>query len=77
MELSDLDNVYWVIAGATLGFFFLAFILLFPVYRFINREEESSRSWTPGEIARRGPRGDGSLGPHGEPPDPPEVTPRR
>lgn len=68
MEPSDLDNVHWVIAGAVFGFLFLAFILLFPVYRFLNREEETSRSWTPGEIARRGPQGDGHTQP-----DPPEA----
>ncbi len=70
MQPSDLDNVHWVILGAVVGFFVLAFILLYPVYRFLNREEESSRSWTPDEIARRQPRGDGSAG------EPPEPRPR-
>ena len=69
MEPSDLENVNWVIAGAVFGFLFLAFILLFPIHRFLNREEESSRSWTPDEIARRQPRGDGNPG------DPPEPKP--
>lgn len=52
MEASDLDNVYWVIFGSVVGFLVLAFLLLYPVLRFINREEEESRSWTPDEIAR-------------------------
>lgn len=52
MEASDLDNVYWVIFGAVVGFLVLAFLLLYPVFRFINREEKASRAWTPDEIAR-------------------------
>ncbi len=75
MEPSDLDNVHWVIAGAVFGFLLLAFVLLFPVYRFLNREEETSRSWTAGEIARRQPRGDGSPGPEPPKPEPPEPDP--
>ncbi len=72
VEPSDLENVHWVIAGAVFGFLFLAFILLFPVYRFLNREEESSRSWTPEEIAHHQPRGDGTTQP-----EPPEAEPSR
>lgn len=71
MEPSDFDNAYWVIAGAVFGFLFLAFILLYPVYRFLNREEETSRSWTPDEIARRQPRGDGSPVPEAPENEPP------
>lgn len=70
MNPSDFDNAYLVIVGSVVGFLVLAFILLYPVHRFLNREEESSRSWTQDEIARRQQRlGDGSA--HGDP-EPPE-----
>lgn len=60
MDPSQFDNAYWVILGSIVGFLLLAFILLYPVYRFLNREEELSRSWTPKQIARRQQRrGDG------------------
>ncbi len=66
MEASDLDNVHWVILGAVVGFFLLAFILLYPVVRFLRREEEESKAWTPDEIARAAQRhrhtGDGGTG---------------
>lgn len=66
MEASDLDNVHWVIFGSVAGFLVLAFILLYPVLRFIKREEEASRAWTPDEIARAARRhqhgGDGDTG---------------
>jgi hypothetical protein len=38
--------------AATVGFFILAFFLLYPIWRFLNREEEVSRRWTPEEIER-------------------------
>lgn len=41
-----------VAIAATVGFFILAFLLLYPVWRFLNKEEEVSRRWTPEEIAR-------------------------
>lgn len=76
MEASDFDNVYWVIFGSVVGFLVLAFALLYPVLRFINREEEASRAWTPDEIARAARRhshgGDGGAGE--APPD--EAPPR-
>ena len=63
-----------VILGTTIGFFALAFILLYPVYRFLRREEDVSKNWTPDAIARRQrgerPSGDGAPG---SPPKPPEV----
>ena len=66
MNPSDVESAYWVITGSIIGFLVLAFILLYPVHRFLNREEHSSRSWTQDEIARRQQRrGDGSA--HGEP----------
>lgn len=73
MNPSDVDTAYWVIAGSIVGFLVLAFILLYPVHRFLNREEGVSRSWTQDEIARRQQRrGDGSA--EGEP-DPPRPHP--
>ena len=74
MNPSDVENAYWVITGSIVGFLVLAFILLYPVHRFLNREEHTSRSWTQDEIARRQQRfGDGS--PSGEP-EPPGEPPR-
>lgn len=75
MDPSQLENVHWVILGSIVGFLLLAFLLLYPVYRFLKREEESSRAWTPGEIARRQQRrGDGNATGRPELPDerPPE-----
>ncbi len=73
MNPSDVDTAYWVIAGSIVGFLILAFILLYPVHRFLNREEHASRTWTQDEIARRQQRrGDGSA--RGEP-EPPAERP--
>lgn len=65
-------QIYLVIVGAFVGFIALAFLLLFPVYRFLHREEAASRDWTDDEIARRqrrpppsgppGAVGDGAAG---------------
>lgn len=56
---------------AAVGFLLLAFVLLYPVWRFLKREEELSRRWTPDEIARRSipahESGDGAT-------DEPELT---
>lgn len=67
------DQIYLVIAGTFIGFIALAFLLLLPVYRFLNREEKASDDWTNDAIARRqrrppdqGPAGvvgDGAAGP--------------
>lgn len=35
------------------GFFLLAAVLLVPVYRFLEREEEASKRWTEEELAKR------------------------
>ena len=67
MDPSQLEHVHWVILGSVVGFLLLAFVLLYPVFRFINREEEASRSWTPNQIARRQQRrGDGDAAGHPE-----------
>lgn len=71
MQPIDVDTAYWVITGSIVGFLVLAFILLYPVHRFLNREEHASRSWTQDEIARRQQdRGDGSAHSDPEPPTP-------
>lgn len=44
---------YIAIAASFFGFFFLAYILLMPVYRFIKREEKRSEAWTTEAIAAR------------------------
>lgn len=80
------DSIYLVIAVTFVGFIAVAFLLLFPVYRFLNREERASREWTDDAIARRqrrpppdgdgpagnGPTGDGAATP---PPPPPRAAP--
>ena len=61
-----MEHPYLIIAITFFGFIGLAFILLFPVYRFLTREEKLSEDWTPDAIARkqrRGPPGgDGAPG---------------
>lgn len=75
MEASDLENVHWVILGSIVGFLFLAFILLYPIVRFLRREEDESKAWTPDEIARAAQRyrhgGDGGTG---DAPTPPKAN---
>ena len=44
---------YTVIAATFFGFIALAFVLLFPIYRFIRREEKHSESWTEPALAER------------------------
>lgn len=67
-------QIYLVIAATFIGFVSLAFILLYPVYRFLTRQERMAEDWTPDALARRqrrGKGGDGAAGPPGEPPPPP------
>ena len=70
-------QIYYVVAAAFFGFVALAFILLFPIWRFIRREEQRSEEWTPRAIAERRrqspPPGDGAPTP---PPQDPEVGAR-
>ena len=64
-------EIYIVVALTFVGFVALAFVLLFPVYRFLNREEKASQSWTDEAIARRqarSGRGDGATTPPKPPP---------
>ena len=55
-----------IIIATAIGFFALAFILLYPIYRFMRREEDVSKGWTREAMARRQqreqPSGDGAPG---------------
>ena len=55
MDASPLfDPQYLPVILATLvGFSALAALLLVPVYRFLEREEEVAQQWTPDELAER------------------------
>ena len=74
-------QIYLVIAGTFVGFIGLAFLLLFPIYRFLTREETAEKAWTADAIARRQARaeatGDGMAA--GPPPAalPPAAPPDR
>lgn len=46
-------QIYLVIAGTFFGFITLAFVLLYPVYRFMRRQEDMSDEWTPEAVSRR------------------------
>ncbi len=68
-------QIYSVIAVTFVGFVALAFLLLFPVYRFLSREEKAEQAWTVDAIARRQaekPLGDGAAT---RPPAPPPAVP--
>lgn len=45
--------IYLVIAATFFGFIALAFILLYPVYRFMRRQERMADDWTPEAVSRR------------------------
>lgn len=55
MDASPLfDPKYLPIIAATLiGFAALAAMLLVPIYRFLDREEEVAEEWTPEAVAER------------------------
>ncbi len=42
-----------IIIIVLVGFLALAFALLYPVYRFLLREEETSKKWTRERLAER------------------------
>ena len=44
---------YAAIAAAFFGFVALAFVLLFPIYRFIRKEEKRSEAWTGSALAEQ------------------------
>ncbi len=67
------NAIYIVIALSFFGFVALAFVLLYPVYRFMKRQERMADDWTTDAVARRQreireARGDGSAT---RPPDEP------
>lgn len=55
MDASPLfDPTYLpVIVGTLVGFAALAALLLVPIYRFLDREEEVANEWTPEALAER------------------------
>jgi len=55
MDASPLfDPTYLpVIVGTLVGFGALAALLLVPIYRFLDREEEVAEEWTPEALAER------------------------
>lgn len=65
MTPEQFQHAHWIAIAAIIGFLLLAVLLLYPVYRFIRREEDASRKWTPEEIARQARRqphgGDGAA----------------
>lgn len=80
------SSYYLAIALAFFGFVGLAFVLLFPIYRFMRREEEHSAQWTSEALARRqreaieearraDAAGDGAPGGEGGMGEPPDVAP--
>ena len=46
-------SIYIVIAATFFGFIGLAFILLFPVWRFLHRQERMADDWTDEAVRRR------------------------
>lgn len=63
------SQIYLIIAGTFVGFVALAFVLLFPVYRFLTRQERMADDWTPEAIARRQRKAAGGDGTPGRPPE--------
>ncbi len=48
-----MNGYTFVIIATLIGFFLLAFLLLVPVYAFLEREQRASEEWTPEKIAER------------------------
>jgi len=42
-----------IVAGTLIGFALLAALLLVPIWRFLNREQEVAEDWTPEAVAKR------------------------
>lgn len=49
----DGNAIYLVIAGTFFGFIGLAWILLFPVWRFMRNQERIADDWTDDAVRRR------------------------
>jgi type II secretory pathway pseudopilin PulG len=65
-----MDYYTLVILGALIGFLALAALLLVPVYRFLQREDEAARRFT-AEYLRRQQAARPNGADHEETPDPP------
>lgn len=65
-----MDYYTLVILGALIGFLALAALLLVPVYRFLQREDEAARRFT-AEYLRRQQAGYPNGADHEETPEPP------
>lgn len=66
------SSIYVIIAGTFFGFIAVAFVLLYPVYRFMRRQERLADDWTPDALARRQRRGgDGAPTDDDSEPEPP------
>lgn len=55
MDASPLFNPEYlpIIVGTLVGFAALAALLLVPIWRFLDREEEVAEDWTPEAVAER------------------------
>ena len=63
-------QIYLVIMGTFFGFVALAFVLLYPVYRFLRRQERLADDWTPEAVSRRERSARRTAQ---RPPDPPDA----
>lgn len=54
-----------IILGTLVGFGALAALLLVPIYRFLDREQEVAEDWTPEAIAERMQERQASTNGHG------------
>lgn len=48
-----MDSYDLLILATLIGFFALAYMLLAPVYKFLEREKQASKEWTPERIAEK------------------------
>ena len=46
-------SIYVIIAVTFFGFIALAWVLLYPVYRFMRKQESEADDWTPDAVERR------------------------
>ena len=54
LPMVGMDSLVWMVTIPTLIIFFtLAALLLVPIWRFLDREEEVSKQWTPEAVERR------------------------
>ncbi|MEM9998418.1 MAG: hypothetical protein AAF809_12010 [Bacteroidota bacterium] len=82
-----MGSIYVIMLVTLVGFFLLAFVLLYPFYKLIKNEQRKEALWTPDAIARRtrqsraggdGAGADAAPRPsYPEQPPVPRVTPRQ